>query len=56
MEFTDERESNLETDNVSRWILTLAVGMILLGTAFAALDELDLLPQPEATAAHDPAS
>jgi hypothetical protein len=30
MEFTDERESSLEIDKVSRWIITLAVGMIML--------------------------
>jgi hypothetical protein len=55
MEFTDERESSLETDKVSRWILTLAACMIVLGTAFAVLDWYGLLPQlPAATVAHDP--
>jgi hypothetical protein len=53
MEFIDERESSLETDKVSRWILTLAAGMIVLGTAFAVLDWYGLLPQlPAATGAH----
>jgi hypothetical protein len=36
MEFTDERHIGLErdeTDYVSAWILTLAIGMIVLGTA-----------------------
>ena len=53
MEFTAERESSLEADKVSRWILTLAVGMIVLGTAFAVLDWYDLLPPvPTATVWH----
>lgn len=53
MEFTDERESSRATDKVSRWIMTLAVGMIVLGTAFAVLDWYDLLPPvPAATIAH----
>jgi hypothetical protein len=50
MEFIDERESSLETDNVSRWILTLAACMIVLGTAFAVLDWCDLLPPLPAAA------
>jgi hypothetical protein len=53
MEFTDERDRGLErdeTDYVSEWILSLAIGMIVLGTAFAVLDWCDLLP-PLPTAA-----
>ena len=50
MEFIDECENGLETDNVSRWILTLAAGMIVLGTAFAVLDWFGLLPQVPAAA------
>jgi len=54
MEFTDERESSFETDNVSRWILTLAACMIVLGAVFAVLDWYGLLPRvPAATVAHD---
>jgi hypothetical protein len=33
-----------ETDYVSGWILSLAIGMIVLGTLFAVLDWCDLLP------------
>jgi hypothetical protein len=33
-----------EMDYVSRWILSLAIGMIVLGTVFAVLDWCDLLP------------
>jgi hypothetical protein len=44
MEFTEERENSLEIDEVSRWILTLAAGMIVLGAAFAALDWYGLFP------------
>jgi hypothetical protein len=50
MEFTDERESSLETDKVSRWILTLAACMIVLGTAFAVLDWYGLIPPLPAAA------
>jgi hypothetical protein len=50
MEFIDERANGLETDNVSRWILTLAAGMIVLGTAFAVLDWFDLVPPVRAAA------
>ena len=39
-----------ETDYVSGWILSLAIGMIVLGTVFAVLDWCDLLPPlPAAT-------
>jgi hypothetical protein len=42
-----------ETDYVSGWILTWAIGMIVLGTAFAVLDWCDLLPPlPAAAVAH----
>jgi hypothetical protein len=52
-----ERENGLEIDKVSRWILTLAAGMVVLGAAFAVLDWYGLLPQlPAATVAHDPRS
>jgi hypothetical protein len=52
-----ERENSLEIDKVSRWILTLAAGMVVLGAAFAVLDWYGLLPQlPAATFAHDPPS
>jgi hypothetical protein len=37
-------------DHVSRFIRALAVGMIVLGTAFAVLDWCDLLPPLPATA------
>jgi hypothetical protein len=33
-----------EMDYVSRWILRLAIGMIVLGTAFAVLDWCDSFP------------
>jgi len=33
-----------EMDYVSRWILRLAIGMIVLGTVFAVLDWCDFLP------------
>jgi hypothetical protein len=53
MEFTDERDIGIErdeTDYVSAWILALAIGMIVLGTAFAVLDRYDLLPPLPAAA------
>jgi hypothetical protein len=40
-----------ETDYVSGWILSLAIGMIVLGTVFAVLDWCDLLPRLPAAAA-----
>jgi hypothetical protein len=49
----DERQIGIErdeTDYVSGWILNLAIGMIVLGTAFAVLDWCDLLPPLPATA------
>ena len=50
-----ERENSLEIDKISRWILTLAAGMVVLGVA--VLDWYGLLPQlPAATVAHDPRS
>jgi hypothetical protein len=46
---SDKRDSGLdEFDHVSAWILRLAVGMIVLGAVFAALDRFDLLPLPAA--------
>jgi hypothetical protein len=52
-----ERENSLEIDKISRWILTLAAGMVVLGAAFAVLDWYGLLPQlPAAMVAHDPPS
>jgi hypothetical protein len=39
-----------ETDYVSGWILSLAIGMIVLGTVFAVLDWCDLLPALPAAA------
>jgi hypothetical protein len=39
-----------ETDYVSGWILSLAIGMIVLGTVFAVLDWCDLLPPLPAAA------
>jgi hypothetical protein len=47
MEFTDELDIGIERDEmdyVSRWILSFAIGMIVLGTVFAVLDWCDLLP------------
>jgi hypothetical protein len=40
-----------ETDYVSGWLLTLAIGMIVLGTVFAVLDWCDLLPSLPGAAA-----
>jgi hypothetical protein len=39
-----------EIDRVSGWILSLAIGMIVLGTVFAVLDRYDLLPPLPAAA------
>jgi hypothetical protein len=53
MQFTGQREIKFdqdETDSLTNWILGLAIGMIVLGTAFAVLDWCDLLP-PLPTAA-----
>jgi hypothetical protein len=33
-----------EVDYVSSWLLTLAIGMIVLGTVFAVLDRYDVFP------------
>jgi hypothetical protein len=47
MQFTGQRVISLdqgETDSVTTWILTLAIGMIVLGAMFAVLDWCDLLP------------
>jgi hypothetical protein len=41
-----------ETDYVSGWILSVAIGMIVLGTVFAVLDWCDLLPLPAAADSH----
>ena len=35
---------------MSGWILSLAIGMIVLGTVFAVLDRYDLLPALPAAA------
>jgi len=52
MGFTDQRDSGLdEIDYVSAWILRLAIGMIVLGIVFAALDRYQLLPPLPAEAA-----
>ena len=51
MEFSDEPDIGLDgpTNSVTAWIRMLAVGMIVLGMAFAALDRYQLLPPlPEA--------
>jgi hypothetical protein len=51
MQFTGQREIKFdqdETDSLTNWILGLAIGMIVLGTAFALLDWCDLLPVPAA--------
>jgi hypothetical protein len=52
MGFIDQRDSGLdEIDYVSTWILRLAIGMMVLGVVFAALDRWQLLPPlPGATA------
>jgi hypothetical protein len=45
--FKHGREIGLEqdhTDSVTTWILGLAIGMIVLGTAFAVLDWCDFFP------------
>jgi hypothetical protein len=65
MEFTvgdtvkpDAREVGLdraETDDVSRWIRMLAIGMMVLGVVFAVLDGCELLPLPGPVAIADPA-
>jgi hypothetical protein len=47
MQFAGQREISLdqdETDSVTTWILTLAIGMMVLGAVFAVLDGCDLLP------------
>jgi hypothetical protein len=55
MEFTDERDIGLderETDYVTAWIRTLAIGMIVLFVVFALFDWYELLPPlPGAAAA-----
>ena len=53
MQLTGQRKISLDqddTDSVTTWILTLAIGMIVLGTVFAVLDWCDLLPPPPAAA------
>jgi hypothetical protein len=47
MDYSDQRNVRLderETDHVSRWLLRVAISMIVLGTVFALLDWYDLLP------------
>jgi hypothetical protein len=47
MEFTNERDIELdkaETDYVTAWIRTLAIGMIVLFVVFALFDWYHLLP------------
>jgi hypothetical protein len=54
----DAREVGLdraETDDVSRWIRMLAIGMMVLGVVFAVLDGCELLPLPGPVAVADPA-
>ena len=53
MGFTDQSDSGIdEIDYVSAWILRLAIGMIVVGAGFAALDWCQLIPSfPAATAA-----
>jgi hypothetical protein len=51
MRMIDQHDIGLdEIDNVSAWILRLAVGMMVLGAVFAVLDRCHLLPQPPAAA------
>ena len=53
MQLTGQRKISLDqddTDSVTTWILTLAIGMIVLGTVFAVLDWCDLLPPLPAAA------
>ena len=53
MEFSDEPDigQDGQTDSVTAWIRMLAIGMIVLGMAFAAIDRYQLLPPlPEAVA------
>jgi hypothetical protein len=52
MGITDQRDIGLdEIDYVSAWILRLAIGMMVLGAVFAALDWCHLLPPLPAAAA-----
>ena len=52
MRFTDKCDIGLdEIDYVSAWILRLAIGMMVLGAVFAALDWCHLLPPLPAAAA-----
>jgi hypothetical protein len=45
MGFTKQRDIDLaEIDQVSAYILKLAIGLIVLGSVFAVLDRWDLLP------------
>jgi hypothetical protein len=46
----EDRNGHAAPDHVSRFIRALAVGMIVLGTAFAVLDWYDLLPPLPAAA------
>jgi hypothetical protein len=53
MQVADHHE-RVETDRVSSFLQALAIAMMVLGLLFGALDESGLLPQPAATAAHEP--
>jgi hypothetical protein len=53
MEFADRPQ--VETDRVSSFLLALAVGLMVLGVLFGALDESGLLTRPAATVVQDPA-
>jgi hypothetical protein len=52
----DLAKRDIAPDHVSRFIRALAVGMLVLGVVFAALDRYQLLPQlPLAQAGSGPA-
>ena len=50
MDYSDQLDER-ETDHVSRWLLRVAISMIVLGTVFALLDWCDLLPSLPGAAA-----
>ena len=56
MELAKRDIAHAGTDHVSRFIRALAIGMLVLGVVFAALDRYQLLPQlPVADAGSGPA-
>jgi hypothetical protein len=55
MEVADHHKQT-ETDCVSSFLLALAIGLMVVGVLFGALDESGLLPRPAATVVQDPAT